>query len=211
VSGVAAYKGKNLIIRQDRTVLYDGEEIGTVGPDPADRHVNHGWVYAHISGTRLKDLRPDSVWIRTVQDALTKQDAARELVNLHLAIIGRERAVGDLKIFVMDSAPGLSASTFFRVSRCGYHHGVYWHHGTGRIDVYSREPGGGILGGVWEGVAEEIRAVVRAYIDNGALAGDIAEARGFWAGNKAQAQAAWAALPLAAQGAGSPPQGEDEG
>jgi hypothetical protein len=101
---------------------------------------------------------------------------------------------GQLKVYVMDSAPGLTGSTFLRVSRHGYHHGVYWNHGTGAIDVYGQTPGSGKLGGVWEGVAGEIRAVARAYIDGGALAADITGALGLWAGSKQAAEAALAAL-----------------
>jgi hypothetical protein len=83
---MSVYLGKKLTARRDRCVVYDNCVIGTVSPDPADHRVNHGWVYAHVTGVTLKDVNPGWRWPRTVQGALTKQDAAGCLADLHLAI-----------------------------------------------------------------------------------------------------------------------------
>jgi hypothetical protein len=95
---VAIYKGRKLVIRRDRVVVYDGEAIGFVGPDSADRRVQtRDWVYSHSSGVTLKDLHPNWDWARTAQGAQDKQAAARNLAALHLAIIARDGAVADGK------------------------------------------------------------------------------------------------------------------
>jgi hypothetical protein len=84
---MSLYKGKNLVVRQDGTVVYDGAEIGTVYPDPADTRVQQReWCYAHVTGTTLKDLHPGWRWPRTAQAALTKRIAAENLADLHQAI-----------------------------------------------------------------------------------------------------------------------------
>jgi hypothetical protein len=81
---VSTYKDKELVVKRDGTVLYDGNAIGRVYADPADTRVQQrDWCYSHVSGTTLKDLHPDWGWPRTAQVATDKRWAARSLADLH--------------------------------------------------------------------------------------------------------------------------------
>jgi hypothetical protein len=91
---VSTYRGKDLVIRRDGTVVYGGDEIGRVYPDPPDNRVqSRTWRYEHVTGTTLKDLHPHWRWPRTGQTALTKRLAAEGLADLHRAT-GSETAQG---------------------------------------------------------------------------------------------------------------------
>jgi hypothetical protein len=79
----STYRGKRLVIRRDRTVIYGGVEIGSVYPDPAASQIQRDWCYEHVSGTTLTGLHPDWPAERKVQAALTKRHAAQALADLH--------------------------------------------------------------------------------------------------------------------------------
>lgn len=83
---MSTYRGRALVVRRDRVVTLDGEQIGQVYPTPGDSRVNHGWSYVHASGITLRELHPDRPRHRVVQDAFTKIDAAKLLADLHLDI-----------------------------------------------------------------------------------------------------------------------------
>lgn len=72
------------VVGRDWIVTLAGQQIGTVSP--ADQRSNPRWRFEHASGLTLAGLYPERAWNRTIQVAWTKQDAAAELVDLHLAI-----------------------------------------------------------------------------------------------------------------------------
>jgi hypothetical protein len=92
------YRGKPLVVRRDRTVVYGGTEIGRVYPDPADDRINHDWCYEHASGVTEDDARPSPR--RRCQGAFTKRQAAEALARLH------ELAVSKGKIPVIKDHQG---------------------------------------------------------------------------------------------------------
>jgi len=84
------YHGKPLVVRRDRTVVWGGEEIGYVYPEPGDMRINHDWCYEHNSGTTADDVLGGSR--HRAQGAFTKRGAAEMLVSLHRKILSTEEA-----------------------------------------------------------------------------------------------------------------------